>query len=67
MSQSPKPSPVTVGKDGFVYADGVKFGRYVKERQTVAIKDQDRRRCLVKGREVVEIRISDLVNLTEKK
>lgn len=67
MNQTSKPSPVTVGKDGFVYADGVKLGRFIAERQTIQVLDRDRRRCLIKGREVVEIKISDLTNLSNKK
>lgn len=66
MSQS-KPSPVVVGKDGYVYADGVKLGKFVPERQSVQFLDRDRRRCLIKGREVVEVRISDLANLPQQK
>lgn len=67
MAQETKTSPVTVGRDGFVYADGVKLGRFIAERQTIQVKDSDRRRCLIKGREVVEIRISDLANLPQQK
>lgn len=67
MTDNPKTSPVSVGRDGFVYADGVKLGRFIPERQTIQVQDRDRRRCLIKGREVVEIRISDLVNLPQQK
>ena len=61
---NPKISPVQVGKDGFAYADGVRLGRFVPERGTIQVIDKDRRRCLIKGREVVEIKLSDLANLS---
>lgn len=67
MSQNPKPSPVSVGHDGFVYADGVKLGRFIPESKSIQFLDRDRRRCAEKGREVVEIKISDLANLQNKK
>lgn len=67
MSQNPKLSPVTVGRDGFVYADGVKLGRFIPESKSIQFLDRDRRRCTEKGREVVEIKISDLTNLQDKK
>lgn len=61
----PKTSQVQVGKDGFAYADGVRLGKVVPERGTIQIVDKDRRRCLVKGREVIEIKLSDLSNLAK--
>lgn len=61
-----KPSPVVVGKNGMVYADGVRIGRLVSNG-VIQVVDPDRRRCAQKGREVVEIRLSDLVNLPQKK
>jgi hypothetical protein len=63
MTEESKPSPVVIGKDGFLYADGVKLARLIPERQTIQFLDRDRRRCLQKGREVVEVKISDLGNL----
>lgn len=62
-----KSSPVVVGKNGFVYADGVKIAKLIPERGVVQFVDPDRRRCAQKGREVVEIKISDLVNLPQQK
>lgn len=67
MSQEPKLSPVVVGKNGFVYADGVRIAKLIPERGAVQFIDPDRRRCAQKGREVVEIRISDLINLPSQK
>lgn len=67
MSQQDKSSPVVVGKDGFAYADGLKIGKFVPERQTIQFVDKDRRRCAQKGREVVEVKIADLVNLPQQK
>lgn len=66
MNSQPKSSPVVVGKNGFVYADGVKVFRLVGEG-VVQIVDPDRRRCEQKGRQTVEIKLSDLANLSEKK
>lgn len=66
MSQN-KSSPVVVGKDGYVYADGVKIAKFVPERQSVQFLDRDRRRCVEKGRESVEVKISDFVNLPQQK
>jgi hypothetical protein len=67
MAQNPKPSPVAVGKDGFLYADGIKLGRFIPESKSIQFFDRDRRRCAEKGREAVEIKISDLANLSDKK
>lgn len=67
MDEQPKSSPVTVGKNGFVYADGVRVFRLVPERGVVQIIDPDRRRCAQKGRETVEIKLSDLANLSQQK
>jgi len=67
MDEQPKSSPVVVGKNGFCYADGVKVFRLIPERGVVQIIDSDRRRCEQKGREVVEIKLSDLANLSDKK
>ena len=67
MDEQPKSSPVVVGKNGFCYADGVKVFRLIPERGVVQVIDPDRRRCEQKGREVVEIKLSDLANLSEKK
>lgn len=65
--QQPESSPVVVGKNGFVYADGVRAFRLIPERGVVEIQDTDRRRCEQKGRATVEIKISDLVNLSKQK
>lgn len=67
MAQESKPSPIVVGKNGFVYADGVRVGKLVSERGVVQFVDPDRRRCQQKGREVVEVRLSDLANLIQQK
>lgn len=67
MAEEIKSSPVMVGKNGFVYADGVRIGRLVSERGVVQFADPDRRRCVEKGREVVEVRLSDLANLPQQK
>lgn len=66
MDEQPKPSPVVVGKNGMVYADGVRVFRLVGEG-VVQIVDPDPRRCAQKGRQVVEIKLSDLANLPQKK
>lgn len=67
MAQEPKPSPVVVGKDNYIFADGVKVARLIPERQSIQFLDRDRRRCLEKGREVVEIKLSDLASLPQHK
>lgn len=67
MAEEVKSSPVVVGKNGFVYADGVRITKLIPERGVVQFIDPDRRRCLQKGREVVEVKLSDLVNLLQKK
>lgn len=67
IPQVPKVSQVQVGKDGFVYADGVRLGRFVPERQSIQYADKDRRRCIERGRDVVEVKISDLANLSDSK
>lgn len=67
MSLNPKPSSIVIGKDNFVYADGVKLGRFIPENKSIQFLDRDRRRCLEKGREVVEVKVSDLLNLPKQK
>lgn len=67
MSQSPKPSPVTINKEGFVVVDGVKVAKFIPERQSIQFLDRDRRRCAEKGREVVEVRLCDLADIPQKK
>ena len=61
-----KLSPVSVGKDGFVYADGVKIGRQGSGPGLIQFFDRDKRRCQEKGRQVVEVSISDLANLPKQ-
>lgn len=65
--QIPKSSPVVVGKDGFAYADGVRLGKIIPDRGTIQILDKDRRRCLIRGRETIEIKLTDLANLPQQK
>lgn len=65
-SQQPIPSPIVIGKNNFAYADGVKIGRFIPERGVLQVVDKDARRCQEKGRTVVEVRISDLINLAKK-
>lgn len=67
MDEQPKSSSVVVGKNGFVYADGVKVFRLISERGVVEVVDPDRRRCEQKGRQTVEIKLSDLANLSQQK
>jgi len=67
MEEQPKPSQIVVGKNGMVYADGVKIARLIPERGVMQFLDRDRRRCSERGSEVVEVRISDLGNLPQKK
>lgn len=67
MDEHPKSSAVVVGKNGFVYADGVKVFKLIPERGVVQVVDPDRRRCAQKGRETIEIKISDLANLSQQK
>lgn len=67
MAEETRSSPVVVGKNGFVYADGVKIAKLVPERGVVQFIDPDRRRCAQKGRQVVEVRLTDLVNLPQQK
>jgi hypothetical protein len=60
-------STVSVAKNGIVYADGVKVGRYIPDKGVIQFVDRDKRRCLEKGRDVVEVKLSDLVNLPQQK
>lgn len=59
--------PLTVGRDGFVYADGVKIARYRPERQTLEFYDKNRQRCAQLGRTVVEVPIADVAKLAQEK
>lgn len=67
MTEQSKSSLVVIGKDGFAYADGVRLGRFIPESRSIAFLDKDRRRCVEKGREAVEVRLSDLANLSPQK
>lgn len=60
-------STVSVSKNGLIYADGVKIGRLVPDRGVVQFVDRDKRRCLEKGRNVVEVKLSDLMDLPKQK
>lgn len=65
--ESKQVNSLSVGKDGYVYADGIKIGRHIPERGTIAIMDKDQRRCLQKGREIVEIKIAEFIKLDGNK
>lgn len=68
MSQKPNSQPtLSVGKDGYAYVDGVKIARYVSDRQVLQFVDRDRRRCLQKGREFVEISVTEFGKLVGNK
>lgn len=67
MAEEAKSSPVIIGKNGMAYVDGVRVGRLIPERGTIQFVDPDRRRCVQKGRDVVEVRLSDLANLPQQK
>ena len=60
-------STISVAKNGMVYADGVRVGRFLPDKGVIQFVDKDKRRCLEKGRDVVEVRLSDLVNLPKQK
>lgn len=64
--QQPNSQTLFVGKDGYAYVDGVKIARYVPDRQVLQFVDRDRRRCLQKGREVVEISVTEFGKLVGK-
>lgn len=60
-------STISVAKNGLIYADGVKVGRFVPDRGVIQFIDRDKRRCQEKGRDVVEVSLSDLTNLPKQK
>lgn len=49
--------------DDFVYADGVKIGKYIRERRTVQFLDRDRRRSSKRGSNRVEVSLSQFMGL----
>lgn len=59
-------SSITVDSQGFVFAEGVRFGRLSPNRQAIQILDKDRRRCQERGSRFVEIPIAALTILAEK-
>lgn len=69
MSET-KPIPSTptiiVDSQGFVFAEGVRFGRLSPNRNAIQIMDKDRRRCEARGSRFVEVPIAELARLTEK-
>jgi len=67
MDKQPESSPVVVGKNNYIFIDGVKIARLVPERGVMQFLDRDRRRSAERGSETVEVKISDLANLPQKK
>jgi hypothetical protein len=67
MTQPPKSPSIVVGKNNYLFVDGVKIARLVPERGVMQFLDRDRRRCAERGSETVEVRLSDLANLPQKK
>lgn len=65
--ENQQPKAISVGKDGYVYVDGAKIARYDSSRQVLQFVDRDRRRCLQKGREVVEVNVSEFGKLIGNK
>lgn len=53
--------------DGFVYAEGVRIGQFVPERNTIAFVDRNRERCEQLGRQVVEVPLNLLGTLVAAK
>lgn len=68
MSDQPtKSSLVVVGKNNYIFVDGVKIARLVPERGVMQFLDRDRRRSAERGSQTVEVKIADLTNLPQKK
>lgn len=55
--------PLTLAPDGFVYADGVKIARFIRERGTLEFIDKNRQRCEQLGRRTVEVPLADVAQL----
>lgn len=65
--ENQQPKTISVGKDGYVYADGAKIAKWDSSRQVLQFVDRDRRRCLQKGREVVEVSVTEFGKLIGNK
>lgn len=56
-----------VDSDNYVYIEGVKVFRYVPEKECIQFQDKDRMRSTQRGSNIVEIPLSELAKLVEKK
>lgn len=62
----PTPSTIIVDSQGYVFADGVRFGKLSSTGKSIQILDKDKRRCQVRGSRFVEVPIAELARLTDK-
>lgn len=62
-SQSPA---IIVDSHGYVFADGVRFGRLSPTGKAIQILDKDKRRSEIRGSRFVEVPLEDLAKLSEK-
>ena len=60
-------SQFRVDSENYLYVDGVKVARFVPEKECLQFLDKDRIRSTQRGSNVVEIPISELAKLAEKK
>jgi hypothetical protein len=55
------PGTLTVDKQGYIYADGVKIGRVYHERDTIQFCDKNPCRSSLRGSRFVEVPINNLI------
>lgn len=60
-------SKISVDRAGFLYVDGVKVAKYLPEKRCLQFFDKDRVRSTQRGSNVVEVPLSDIAALSDKK
>lgn len=63
----PASSTIIVDSQGYVFADGVRFGRLSSTGKAIQILDKDKRRCEIRGSRFVEVPIAELTKLSQNK
>ncbi len=61
-----QPTPLTVDRRGYVYADGVKICYLDRRRQTLQFHDKNKHRAHQRGTNQIVISLQDLANLLQK-
>ena len=67
MTKLTPESKIRVDSNNYVYVDGVKIARYVPEKHCLQFMDKDRIRSNQRGSNVVEVPLTEVAKIGEKK